>query len=238
MDNKYDWPGEMFLKAKNDKILFHEYEEWIAHHIIIRLKNIDFDKIVSDADEKPSGIKDERIRRESIVQKKMSTKKVVGNKNNLNKIGSVTKLKELDLSNSITPNKTFSLSANKFAETKKDTTLTLVNDNSFISSSNKRASVLSIGESRFAKTQDRARQIFGKSLVDKQDSIKSGKGILITSDNEGQNDNPYSLKALPKSTKSIVGNNYTGLTLSAPDVNLVPKQKKQSTDYLGNLMGP
>ena len=169
----------------------------------------------------------------------MTTKKEIGNKNNMNKMSSVSKLKELDLSNSITPNKTFSLSANKFAEAKKDATLNLVNDNSFISSSNKRASVLSIGESRFAKTQDRARQIFGKSLVDKQDSIKSGKGIIITSDdyNEGQNDNPYSLKALPKSTKSVVGNNYTGLTLSAPDVNLVPKSKKQSSIGLQNIMG-
>ena len=43
MDNKYDWPGEMFLKAKNDNILFHQYEEWIAHHIILRLKSINFD---------------------------------------------------------------------------------------------------------------------------------------------------------------------------------------------------
>lgn len=63
MDNKYDWPGEMYLKAKNDKILFHEYEEWIAHHIIIRLKNIDFAAVESST----SG-----IRRKSMVKKKIS----------------------------------------------------------------------------------------------------------------------------------------------------------------------
>lgn len=118
MDNKYDWPGEMFLKAKNDNILFHEYEEWIAHHIIMNLKNIDV------------SVGSSGIRRESTVKNKMSVKDL-----------SAKSTREQDLSKSITPNnKTYSLTAKKFTETqtKKDTTLNLGTDNSYISSSNNR----------------------------------------------------------------------------------------------------
>lgn len=97
MDNKYDWPGEMFLKAKNDKILFHEYEEWIAHHIIMKLKNID------------ASVESTGIRRESTVKHKMGDQ-ILGK--------SAKSPHETDLSKSITPkNTTFSLSANNFTET-------------------------------------------------------------------------------------------------------------------------